>query len=122
MSIAFANWLPRIALPRSIEDKDRLYHGHCYADYTFHSVLVGMGTEGSTPERALPLPLEVIDQVPELIQGGFTTVKVWTTNATTTRPRQMMDFGHVAAVMERVTAAGGVVGVDGGDADVVGLL
>src|SRR5262245_65776808 len=65
-----------------------------------------MGTEGSTPERAVPLPLEVIDQVPELIQGGFTSVKVWTTNATTRRPRQMMDFGHVAAVMERVAAAG----------------
>src|SRR5439155_26184370 len=90
-----------------------------YADYTFHGVLVGMGTEGSTPERAVPLPLEIIDQVPELIQGGFTSVKVWTTNATTKRPRQMMDMGHVAAVMERVAAAGGVLAVHAEDEDVV---
>ena len=117
--VDFANWRPGIALPQAIEEKDRLYHGHCYADYTFHGVLVGMGTEGSTPERAVPLPLEVIDQVPELIQGGFTSVKVWTTNATTKRPRQMMDLGHVAAVMERVAAAGGVLAVHAEDEDVV---
>jgi dihydropyrimidinase len=61
----------------------------------------------------------VIDQVPELIQGGFNTVKVWTTNATTRRPRQMMDFGHVWAVMERVAAAGGVLAVHAEDEDIV---
>jgi dihydropyrimidinase len=117
--VDFANWRPGIALPQAIDEKDRLFRGHCYADYTFHGVLLGMGTQGSTPERAVPLPLEVIDQVPELIQGGFTTVKVWTTNATTKRPRQMMDMGHVAAVMERVTAAGGVLAVHAEDEDVV---
>jgi dihydropyrimidinase len=59
--VDFANWRPGIGLPQAIEEKDRLYHGHSYADYTFHWVLVGMGTEGSTPEGAVPLPLEVID-------------------------------------------------------------
>jgi dihydropyrimidinase len=118
--VDFANWRTGIALPQAIEEKDRLvYRGHCYADYTFHAVLVGMGTEGSTPERALPLPLEIIDQVPELIQSGFNSVKVWTTNATTKRPRQMMDFGHIAAVMERVAAARGVLAVHAEDEDVV---
>ena len=117
--VDFANWRPGIDLRQAIEEKDRLYHGHSYADYTFHAVLIGMGTEGATPERAVPLPLEVIDQVPELIQSGFNTVKVWTTNATTKRPRQMMDFGHVAAVMERVAQAGGVLAVHAEDEDVV---
>lgn len=117
--VDFANWRPGLALPQIIEDKDRLYRGHSYADYTFHAVLVGMGTEGSTVERALPLPLRIIDQIPELIQSGFNTVKVWTTNATTKRPRQMMDLGHVAAVMERVAAAGGVLAVHAEDEDIV---
>jgi dihydropyrimidinase len=117
--VDFANWRSGIALPAAIEEKDAHYKGSSYADYTFHAVLVGMGTEGSTPERALPLPFEIIDQVPELIQGGFTTVKVWTTNATTKRPRQMMDFGHVSAVMERVAEAGGVLAVHAEDEDVV---
>src|SRR2546426_7412062 len=66
-----------------------------------------MGTVGSTPERGVEVPLSLIDQVTDLVKSGFNTVKVWTTNATTKRPRQMMDMGHVAAVMERVAAAGG---------------
>jgi dihydropyrimidinase len=117
--VDFANWRPGIDLPQAIEEKDRLYHGHSYADYTFHGVLVGMGTEGSTPERAVELPLSVIDQVKELIQGGFTTIKVWTTNATTKRPRQMLDLGHVWAIMERVAEAGGVLAVHAEDEDIV---
>ncbi len=117
--VDFANWRPGIELLQAIEKKDRLYKGHSYADYTFHGVLVGMGTEGSTPERAVPLPLSLIDQVKELIQGGFNTVKVWTTNATTQRPRQMTDFGAVGAIMERVAAAGGVLAVHAEDEDIV---
>jgi dihydropyrimidinase len=117
--VDFANWRTGIALPQIVEEKDRMYRGHSYADYTFHGVLVGMGTQGSTVERALPLPFEIIDQIPELIQSGYNTVKVWLTNATTKRPRQMMDLGHVGAVMERVSAAGGVLAVHAEDEDIV---
>jgi dihydropyrimidinase len=117
--VDFANWRTGIPLVQAIEEKDRLFRGQSYTDYTFHGVLVGMATEGSTPERALPLPLEVIDQVPELIQSGYNTVKVWTTNATTRRPRQMTDFGHVWGIMERVARAGGVLAVHAEDEDVV---
>jgi dihydropyrimidinase len=117
--VDFANWRPGIDLRQAIEEKDGLYRGHSHADYTFHAVLVGMGTVGSTPERGVPLPLDLIDQVPELVQAGFSTVKVWTTNATTQRPRQMTDFGHVWAIMERVAAAGGVLAVHAEDEDIV---
>jgi dihydropyrimidinase len=117
--VDFANWRRGITLPQAIEDKDRAYRGHSHADYTFHMVLVGMATEGSTPERALPLPIEVIDQIPELVRGGFSSVKVWTTNATTRRPRQMLDLGHVWAIMERVASAGGVLAVHAEDEDIV---
>jgi dihydropyrimidinase len=117
--VDFANWRPGIHLAEAIEEKDRLYRGHSHVDYTFHAVLVGMGTEGSTPERGVPIPLDLIDQVKELIESGFNTVKVWTTNATTQRPRQMTDMGHVWAVMERVAAAGGLLAVHAEDEDIV---
>ena len=117
--VDFANWRPGITLVQAIEEKDRLFKHHSYTDYTFHGVLVGMGTEGSTPERGVELPLSLIDEVPELIQAGYSTVKVWTTNATTQRPRQMMDFGHVWAVMERVAKAGGMLAVHAEDEDIV---
>jgi dihydropyrimidinase len=117
--VDFANWKPGITLVQAIEEKDKLFRGSSYADYTFHGVLVGMGTEGSTPERAVDLPLSLIDEVPELIQAGYSTVKVWTTNATTQRPRQMMDFGHVWGVMQQVAKAGGVLAVHAEDEDIV---
>lgn len=120
--VDFANWRPGIRLAQAIEEKAPLYRGKSYVDYTFHVVLVGMGTEGSTPERGVSIPLELIDQVPEVIQGGFTTIKVWTTNATTQRPRQMTDLGHVWAIMERVAAAGGVLAVHAEDEDIVTFM
>jgi dihydropyrimidinase len=117
--VDFANWRPGGDLRGAIEDRHALYRGHSHVDYTFHCVLVGMGTEGSTPERGVPIPLSLIDQIPELIQGGFPSVKVWTTNTTATRPRQMTDMGHVWAIMEKVAAAGGVLAVHAEDEDIV---
>lgn len=117
--VDFANWKPGITLVQAIEEKDKVFKGSCYVDYTFHGVLVGMGTEGSTPQKAIDLPLSLIDELPELIQAGYSTVKVWTTNATTKRPRQMMDFGHVWGVMQQVANAGGVLAVHAEDEDIV---
>ena len=117
--VDFANWRPGIDLFRAMEEKDATYKGSSYADYTFHCILVGWGTEGATPEQGVDLPHYVVDQVPELIQGGFNTIKVWTSNTTPTRPKQMVDFGHISAIMERVAAARGVLAVHAEDEDVV---
>jgi dihydropyrimidinase len=117
--VDFANWKSGLRLVQAIEEKDKLFRGSSYADYTFHGVLVGMGTEGSTPQKGVELPLSLIDEVPELIQAGYSTVKVWTTNATTQRPRQMTDFGHVWGVMQQVAKAGGVLAVHAEDDDIV---
>ena len=117
--VDFANWKPGLDLSQAIEHKDTLFKGHSYTDYTFHCVLVGMGSEGSTPEHRLELPLSLIDQIDDLVRGGFTTVKVWTSNVTTTRPKQMLDFGHIWAMMERLSAVGGVLAVHAEDDDIV---
>ena len=117
--VDFANWRAGTDLPQAIERKDALFKGHSYTDYTFHCILVGMGTEGSTPQQQVPLPLAVIDQIEDLVRGGFTTVKVWTTNTTATRPKQMIEFGYIWAMMERLSAAGGVLAVHAEDDDIV---
>jgi dihydropyrimidinase len=117
--VDFANWKPDGDLFGAIEDRTALYQGHSYVDFSFHGVLFGMGTEGSTPERGITVPLALIDQVKELVQGGFTTVKVWTTNTTAGRPRQMTDMGQVWAIMQRLAEAGGVLAVHAEDEDIV---
>jgi dihydropyrimidinase len=117
--VDFANWKTGGTLADAVADKDRSYKGRSYIDYTFHTVLFGMGTEGSTPERGVAVPLRLIDEVTELIRSGFTSIKVWTTNATATRNRQMTDFGQIWAIMQRVAAAGGVLAVHAEDEDIV---
>jgi dihydropyrimidinase len=117
--VDFANWKPGGTLQEAIGDRDRIYRGRSFVDYSFHTVLFGMGTEGSTPERGVTVPLRLIAEIEELVQGGFTSIKVWTTNTTATRNRQMTDFGQVWAIMERVTAAGGVLAVHAEDEDIV---
>ena len=117
--VDFANWRQGSDLAEAIERKDAVFKGHSYADYSFHCILVGMGTEGSTPQEHVALPLSVIDQIEDLVRGGFTTVKVWTTNTTTTRPKQMIEFGYIWAMMERLAAAGGVLAVHAEDNDIV---
>jgi dihydropyrimidinase len=117
--VDFANWKTGGTLAGAVADKDRLFKGHSYIDYSFHTVLFGMGTEGSTPEHGITPPLHVIDEVKELIESGFTSIKVWTTNTTATRNRQMTDFGQIWAIMKRVAAAGGVLAVHAEDEDIV---
>ncbi len=117
--VDFANWRQGGELADAIVHRDAIFKGNSYTDYTFHAVLVGMGTEGATPERGVEIPLGLIGQVKDLVQSGFTTVKVWTTNTTLTRARQMTDFGHVLGIMEQLAAAGGVLAVHAEDEDIV---
>jgi dihydropyrimidinase len=111
--VDFANWRPGGTLQTAIEDRDRLYKGQSCVDYSFHTVLFGMGTEGSSPDQGVTFPLSLIDETRELIRSGFSTIKVWTTNTTATRNRQMTDLGQVWAIMKSVAAAGGVLVVIG---------
>ena len=115
----FANWRPGGTLSDAIEERDAHFRGSSLVDYSFHTVLVGMGTEGATAEHPVAIPLSLIPQVREVIAGGFTSVKVWTTNTTSTRARQMTDLGHVYGIMREVAAAGGVLAVHAEDEDLV---
>ncbi len=117
--VDFANWRQGEPLAKAIENRDEIFKGNCYTDYSFHTVLVGMGTEGATPEHAVEIPLNLIAQVKELIQDGFPSIKVWTTNTTATRPRPMTDFGYVYGIMEQVAAGGGMLAVHAEDEDIV---
>jgi dihydropyrimidinase len=117
--VDFANWRSGTELIDAIERRDEIFRGNSYIDYTFHTVLVGMGTEGATADHPVEIPLSLIPQVGEVIKAGYTSVKVWTTNTTATRARQMTDIGHVYAIMKEVAAAGGVLAIHAEDEDIV---
>lgn len=115
----FANWRQGSDLIEAIGHRDELFAKNSYTDYTFHTVLVGMGTEGATPEKGVGIPLELISQIKDVISSGFTSFKIWTTNTSLTRARQMTDFGYALGMMEQIAAHGGVMAVHAEDDDIV---
>ncbi len=70
------------------------------------------------------IPFRVIDQVPEAIQGGFPTFKIFTTNIRPTEvmsgdQRRLVGMGHLSGLMDQTAAHGGLMFVHAEDDDIV---
>ena len=61
-------------------------------------------------------------QIPQVIEAGFPTFKVFTTNIRPNTVDRMARLGHVAAVMEEVAASNGLMVVHAEDDDLVQFL
>ncbi|MEE8443544.1 MAG: amidohydrolase family protein [Dehalococcoidia bacterium] len=110
MVLDFAQQAPGGDLVQAIEDSKERWAGRAYTDYSFHPILM----HGATPE--------VIAQVGPLVDGGFPTIKIFTTSMRPDlggRPSNFIDFGRLAEIMEQVTAHGGMMFVHGEDEDIV---
>ena len=84
--------------------------GQFHVDYTFHITLAGA------------LDLQVFEQIPEAIQAGYPSFKVFTTNVLPPHPKRAgnrLDFGRIHYAMEKVAPAGGIMVVHGEDEDLV---
>ena len=53
---------------QAIEERNGRWQGQSYADYTYHCMLLG------------DIPTAVMAQIPQVIEAGFPTFKVFTTN------------------------------------------
>lgn len=101
---------PGTAIREAIERRQARWAGRSHVDYAFHVTLCG----------ALPLP--VFDQIPEAIQAGFRSFKVFTTNVLPLHPKRpptRLDFGRIQLAMERIARHGGILAVHGEDEDLV---
>lgn len=108
--VDFAYWRPGIDLFQTIQEKEEIFQGHTYADYSYHCAL--FSTKGD-------LSFEVLGQIKDVITAGYPSFKIWTTNATPTRPRQMTDIGHLSEIMEHVAANNGIMAIHAEDEDIV---
>jgi dihydropyrimidinase len=82
-------------------------------DYAFHIALCG------------PLPLRIFEQIPEAIQQGFPSLKVFTTNVLPPHPKRAgnrLDFGRIQLAMEKAAAHGGIMAVHAEDEDIVQFM
>jgi dihydropyrimidinase len=93
-----------------LEQRAARWKGQSYVDYAFHITLAGA------------LPLRVFDQIPEAIQAGHPSFKVFTTNVLPPHPKRAgnrLDFGRIGLAMEKVAQHGGIMVVHGEDEDLV---
>ena len=108
--IDFAFVRPGGDLRTAIEQRSARWKGNALTDYSFHVVLAGA------------LELKVFEAIPEAIQAGFTSFKVFTTNILPPHPKRSgnrIDFGRIQHAMERIAPAGGIMTVHGEDEDIV---
>jgi dihydropyrimidinase len=97
----------------AIEQRAARWKGNSYVDYTFHVALQG------------PLPLKVFDQLPEAIQAGFPSFKVFTTEVLPPHPKRnpyRLDFGRIQLAMQKVAPHGGIMVVHAEDHDIVQFM
>src|SRR5438270_199164 len=94
-------------LQQSIELRKREWAGACYCDYGFHLLLHGKLSQG------------VLDPLPEAIQDGHASVKMFTTDIRPNRQGRMVQFGDIWEVLKILGASGGIAAIHAEDNDIV---
>jgi dihydropyrimidinase len=104
---------PGIDLAAAIEARMSRWKAQSYIDYAFHVTFQGL------------IDRSVFDQIPEAIQEGFPSFKVFTADLLPPHPRRhsyRLDFGRIQLAMEKIAAHGGILAVHAEDHDTVQFL
>ena len=106
----FAIQYPGIDISQAINERSGVWQGNSYADYAHHLMLLGDISDN------------VLGQLNEHIQDGFSSVKIFTTNirppSMAGEPR-MVRMGHLHDLMEQVQRHGAMLMVHAEDDDMV---
>ena len=102
--------MPGHDLRHALDEAAERWQGNAYTDYSYHPIF----TNGA--DRAH------IAQIPELVQDGFPSFKVFTTSIRPPSPQMQnnkTDFGRLNSIMKEVSGAGGILLVHSEDDDMV---
>ena len=106
----FATQVPGHDLRHALGEAAERWEGNAYTDYSYHPIF----TNGATREH--------IGQIPELVEEGFPSFKVFTTSIRPPSPQMQdnkTDFGRLALIMEKVTEAQAMLMIHSEDDDMV---
>jgi dihydropyrimidinase len=95
------------SIRQGIDRRQRQWAGACYGDYAFHVMIQGK----VSPDR--------LGQLPEAVQAGYPTVKMFTTDITPSRKGRLVDFGDIWEVLKTLAGAGGLAVIHAEDNDIV---
>jgi dihydropyrimidinase len=99
---------PTVGLMQAVESKDKIWRGKSYIDYSFHVILKGQ------------LPKTIIDEIPEAIQEGFSSYKLFTTHVRPVGlPSLKLDTGYFLPVFQQIYKGGGIAAIHAEDDDLI---
>jgi len=101
---------PGSTIARTIEERSARWAGRSLVDYAFHVTLCGA------------LPPATFDEMPEAIQAGFPSFKVFTTDVLPPHPKRppfRLDLGRIQRAMGQAARHGGLLIVHGEDDELV---
>ena len=106
----FATQSPGHGLRHTLDEAAARWRGNAYTDYSYHPIFA----KGATPDD--------IGLIPDLVQEGFASFKIFTTSIRPPGPQMLdrhTDFGRLAAIMEQVASSGGMLMVHSEDDEMV---
>ncbi|HVB16469.1 MAG TPA: amidohydrolase family protein [Stellaceae bacterium] len=98
---------PDEPLQQSIQHRLSEFHGSCYCDYGFHLMLRGTQTPA------------LLGALPEAVQAGHATVKIFTTDIRPLNQGRMVKFGDIWEVLKIMAKVGGMATIHSEDNDIV---
>jgi dihydropyrimidinase len=105
--IDFAYWRDGATALQAIEARDKDFVGKSPCDWAYHIML------HSEP------PPQFSGQLAEAIQGGYPTLKIFTTNILPSRSGRMIDFGDIWEAFQVLAKQGGLGVIHAEDNDIV---
>ncbi|MCX5494484.1 amidohydrolase family protein [Kaistia dalseonensis] len=103
----FAFWQGSGTLQQTVEKRHESWTDACYSDYTLH-----MAVES-------PMGPSIIGEVPELVQAGYPTVKMFTTDITPGRLAHLTNHGEIWEMLKQLAKSGGLALIHAEDNDLV---
>ncbi|MBO0719155.1 MAG: amidohydrolase family protein, partial [Rhizobiales bacterium] len=103
----FALCLPEVPLQQSIEARQHEWAGACYCDYGFHLMLRGKQNPA------------IFAALPEAVQAGHPSVKIFTTDIRPVNQGRMVRFGDIWEVFKALAKVGGIAAIHAEDNDIV---
>ena len=104
----FGVWQAGETLRQTLEKRDAdCWRGQCHCDYGFHVLLNGK------------IPPEILDELPEVIQAGFPSVKIFMTEVRPERSNWKVHLGDIWEVLQVLGRHDGIACIHAEDNDLV---
>jgi len=105
--IDFAVWNPGESLERTLGRRDADWRGKCHCDYSYHVMLTGK------------VPARTLGELPEVIQAGYPTVKIFTTDIRPSIKDRKIGFGDIWEIFKVTARHGGLAAIHAEEDDLV---